>query len=79
MLYDYFFLLGRCVKAEPAAVLAFLSALEFFKVFEAAVPAFLPVTSELPFLFLVIDVTLLKIINNTLSAALKRQNHGLTV
>lgn len=39
--------LGRCVKADPAADLAALDALGFRSVFEAALAAFLLVTSLL--------------------------------
>jgi len=40
----YFFLLGLCVRADPAAVLAVLLALLLFSVFEDADPDFLDVT-----------------------------------
>lgn len=43
----FFFLSGRWVSAEPAAVLEFFPVLPLFKTFEAAVPAFLPVCSFL--------------------------------
>lgn len=43
----FFFLSGRWVSAEPAAVLEFFPVLPLFKTFEAAVPAFLPVCSLL--------------------------------
>jgi hypothetical protein len=55
----YFFLpalFGRCVSAEPAAVLAALDALGLRKTLEAAVAAFLLVTS--PFLA-AIDILLM--------------------
>lgn len=40
----FFFLSGRCVSAEPAALLA-AGDLEVFSTFEAFEPAFLPVCS----------------------------------
>lgn len=42
---DYFFFVGRCVKAEPAAVLESFDVLPSERTFEAAVPAFLDVCS----------------------------------
>ena len=44
---SHFFLLGRCVSADPAAVLAALLAFELRSTLEAAVPAFLLVLSFL--------------------------------
>ena len=46
---SYFFLLGRCVSAEPAALFAALLDLGSRRTFEAADAAFLLVTSPLPF------------------------------
>ncbi|MEI1252019.1 hypothetical protein [Rhizobium aouanii] len=43
--HRYFFLLGRCVRAEPAAVFEFLPVLSDFRTFEAALPAFFDVVS----------------------------------
>lgn len=43
----YFFLFGRCVSADPAAVLAFLDAAGLLSTLLAAVPAFFPVVSFL--------------------------------
>jgi len=47
--YSYFFLFGLCVRAEPAAVFAALLDLGFLRTFEAALAAFLLVTSLLLF------------------------------
>jgi len=44
---DHFFLSGRWVRAEPAAVLEFLLVLLDLRTFEAAVPAFFDVVSFL--------------------------------
>lgn len=44
----FFFLFGRCVSAEPAAVFESLPVLPLFKTFEAAVAARLLVFSLLP-------------------------------
>ena len=52
IIFYHFFLLGRCVRAEAAAVLAALLDLGLRNTFEAAVAAFLLVTSV--FFFLVI-------------------------
>lgn len=46
----HLFLLGRCVKAEPAAVLAALLEFGFLKTLDAADAAFLLVTSLFCFL-----------------------------
>ena len=39
LVLPYFFLFGRCVRAEPAAVFEFLPVLLLFRTLEAAVPA----------------------------------------
>jgi hypothetical protein len=41
----YFFFGGLCVRADAAALFASLDAVGLFIVFDAAVPAFLPVVS----------------------------------
>ena len=46
---DYFFFAGRCVSALPAALFAAFDAFPDRRTFDAAVPAFLPVTSFLFF------------------------------
>ncbi len=43
--HPYFFLSGRCVKADPAAVLDAFPVLPDLRTFDAAVPAFLDVVS----------------------------------
>jgi hypothetical protein len=45
--YYFFFLSGRWLSAEPAAVLLFLPVLPLFRTLEAALPAFFPVCSFL--------------------------------
>ena len=52
----FFFLCGRCVSADPAAVFELFPVLPLFRTLEAALPAFLPVCS-----FLAIARTLLAV------------------
>jgi len=51
----YFFLFGRCVKADAAAVFAAFDELGLRSTLDAALAAFFDVTSRLPFLFAILN------------------------